>query len=86
MITILDELIDVNVPDDQKVFVAIGTSVIAERWAVDGSHPFVIILTTPEAFERHGFDDDDYEKCQALEVGQKTDDFCYEGVSVIRIQ
>ena len=86
MIKILDELIEIDVPDNEKAFVAIGTCVIAEKWAVDGSKPFIIPLSSPESFDRHGFDEDDYEKCQALEVGQVTDDFDYEGVYVMRIQ
>lgn len=85
MISIVNEHIDINVPENQKAFVAIGTSEI-QKWAIDGAKPFVIIMTDQSEFDRHGFDKDDYDKCQSLEVGQSTSDFDFDGISVMRVQ
>lgn len=86
MISILNEAIDINVPNNEKAFIVIGTSAI-RNWAVDGSPIFVLPLSdNAEEFDRHGFDSDDYAKCQALEVGQTTDDFDFEGILVMRVQ
>lgn len=85
MIKILNELIEIDVPTNEKAFIAIGTKDI-ETWAIEGSKPFVIPLTTKEDFDRFGIDSDEYDMCCQLEIGQMTNDFDYLGVYVMRIQ
>lgn len=86
MISIVNDVIDINVPDNEKAFIAIGTSAI-RNWAVADTQTFVLPLSdNAEEFDKHGFDKDDYAKCQRLEVGQSTDDFDFEGIMVIRVQ
>lgn len=86
MISIVNDVIGINVPNNEKAFIAIGTSAI-RNWAVDGTQTFVLPLSdNVDEFDKYGFDKDDYAKCQALEVGQSTDDFAFEGISVMRVQ
>ena len=85
MISILNELISIDVPSNEKAFIAVGTKDI-ELWSIDGSKPFVLPLTTQKDFDRFGFDSEEFEMCCRLEVGQITNDFPFEGIYVMRIQ
>ena len=77
------DLIEFEVKEEQKSFLMIGTTEIGV-WANNGT-PFVAQFDTLEDLKELGGDEDEYNECLALQIGEKLESNFEEGIYYMRI-